>query len=272
MIKFEINNEEHILPSSVTIQNYVEIYKIKDLFSDDYFAAKLLSIVTNISIEDLLMSDYNQVNYLASEVMKMIPIDKPEFVDRIEIDGIKYGFIPDWKDMTFAEFADLDTLTTKKRDEVLSNLHIIASIMYRPVTTEKSLHDYEIEKYDVKKMKERAEIFKNKLDIKYVLGAQFFFYQIRKQVFKLFPSVFDTEIIDMDKNENVMDDEEINPESNFQKAYGWFFILNRIAGNDYKNHKVIYESTIMECLNQLSYLVDYDREQIRLQKKHNNIR
>lgn len=76
----------------------------------------------------------------------------------------------------------------------------------------------------------------------------------------------------MEENQNYVDVEEINPESNFQKAYGWFFILNRIAGNDYANHKIIYESTIMECLNQLSYLVDYDREQIRLHKKENNIR
>lgn len=76
----------------------------------------------------------------------------------------------------------------------------------------------------------------------------------------------------MDENKDIVDIEETDPESNFQKAYGWFFILNRIAGNDYKNHKVIYESTIMESLNQLSFLVDYDREQIRLQKKHNNIR
>lgn len=175
MIKFEINNKEYELPEFVSIKNYVDIFKIKDLFSDDYFSAKLLNIVTGIPIEEVLASDYSQVNYLATEILQKIPLKTPEFIDRFEIDGIKYGFIPDWKDMSFAEFADLDTLSTKKQDELLTNLHIIASIMYRPVTTEKSLHDYEIEKYDVKKMKKRAEIFKDKLDIKYVLGAQFFF-------------------------------------------------------------------------------------------------
>ena len=76
----------------------------------------------------------------------------------------------------------------------------------------------------------------------------------------------------MDEDKNRMDLEETNPESNFQKAYGWYLILNRVAGNDYQNHKIIYNSTIMEILNQLSFLLDYDREQIRLQKKHNNIR
>jgi len=76
----------------------------------------------------------------------------------------------------------------------------------------------------------------------------------------------------MDEDQAPLDIEETNPESNFQKAYGWFFILNRIAGNDYSNHEKIYNATIMECLNQLSFIVDFEREQIRLQKKQNNLR
>ena len=175
MIEFEIKDVKYQIPDVISIKNYVDIYKVKDLFSDDYFAAKLLNIVTGVPVEDALEGDYAEINYLATEILLKIPINKPEFIDRFEIDGIKYGFIPDWKDMTFAEFADLDTLSTKKEDEILSNLHIIAAIMFRPITDEVSEHDYQIEKYDVKKMKKRAEIFKNKLDIKYVLGAQFFF-------------------------------------------------------------------------------------------------
>ena len=175
MIKFEVNEKEYVLPDHISIKNYVEITKIKDLFSDDYFAAKLLNLVTGVPVEDALQSDYNEINYLAAEILQMIPFKKPEFIDRFTIDGVDYGFIPDWKEMTFAEFADLDTLSTKKEEEILQNLHIIAAIMFRPITEEVSKHDYQIEKYDVKTMKKRAELFKEKLDIKFVLGAQFFF-------------------------------------------------------------------------------------------------
>lgn len=175
MIKFEINGKEYVLPEFISVKNYIDIYKIKDLFSDDYFAAKLLNIVTGIELEEVLSSDYSQVNYLAAQLLQMIPLQKPEFIDRFEIDGKQYGFIPDWKDMTFAEFADLDTLSTKKEDELLNNLHIIAAIMFRPIIEERSKHDYDIEKYNVKTMKKRADVFKEKLDIKFVLGAQFFF-------------------------------------------------------------------------------------------------
>jgi hypothetical protein len=181
MIKFKIEQTEYQLPEFISIENYSKIYKIKDLFSEDYFAAKLINIVAGAPLNDLLQSDYQQVNYMATYLMNLFPLDKPKFYDRFEIDGVKYGFFPNWRDLTFAEFVDLDTISTKKPDELLDLLHILASIMYRPIVSEKSEHDYQIEKYDINKMKERAELFKKKLDVKYVLGAQFFFIKFAKR-------------------------------------------------------------------------------------------
>lgn len=71
----------------------------------------------------------------------------------------------------------------------------------------------------------------------------------------------------MEKNKIDLDDEDYDMESNFQKAFGWYVVTNRIAGNDFTKHEHIYEKTINEILNQLSYLISYDNEQIRLQKK-----
>jgi hypothetical protein len=181
MIKFKIEQTEYQLPEFISIENYAKIYKIKDLFSEDYFAAKLINIVSDAPLNDLLQSDYQQVNYMATYLMNLFPLDKPKFTDRFEIDGVQYGFFPNWRDLTFAEFVDLDTISTKKPDEILDLLHILAAIMYRPIISEKSEHDYQIEKYDIAKMKERAEVFKKKLDVKYVLGAQFFFIKFAKR-------------------------------------------------------------------------------------------
>ena len=175
MIKFKIDEVEYKVPDFISIENYTKIFKIRDLFSEDYFAAKLLNIVSGAKVEDLLESDYQEVSYLSAYVMSLIPVDKPEFKDRFEIDGVHYGFFPNWKDLTFAEFVDMDTISTKKADDLLNMLHILASIMYRPIIHERSKHDFDIEKYDLKKMEERAELFKTKLDVKYILGAQFFF-------------------------------------------------------------------------------------------------
>ena len=64
-----------------------------------------------------------------------------------------------------------------------------------------------------------------------------------------------------------MEDEETDDRNNFQKVYGWFVVINRIAGNDFTKHDYIYEKNLNEVLNQLSFLINYDQEQIRLQKK-----
>ena len=175
MIKFKIEDKEYELLDYISIGDYSKIYKVKDLFTDEYFAAKLLNLISGAPLQDLLQSDYQEVNYLSSYILSLIPTDKPKFEDRFELDGVTYGFFPNWKELTFAEFMDMDTISTKKPQELLDMLHILAAIMYRPIIEMKSDHDFKIEKYDVKTMQERAELFKNKLNVKYILGAQFFF-------------------------------------------------------------------------------------------------
>lgn len=175
MIKFKLEEQEYNVPDFISIENYSKIYKVKDLFSDDYFAAKIVNIISEAPLEELLEADYEQVQYLAAYIMSQIPLEKPKFIDRFELDGVHYGFFPNWRELSFAEFVDMDTISTKKPDELLNMLHILAAVMYRPIIEEKSQHDYKIEKYNVETMKERSELFKKKLDVKYILGAQFFF-------------------------------------------------------------------------------------------------
>lgn len=73
----------------------------------------------------------------------------------------------------------------------------------------------------------------------------------------------------MAENKNLMDVEEVSMGSDFQQAFGWYIVTNRIAGNDFAKHEFIYQKKAIEVLNQLSYLISYDQEQIRLQKKAN---
>lgn len=118
-------------------------------------------------------ANYNQIEMLSRYVMNLFP-QKEKFVDRFEFDGIKYGFIDTWRKMSFGEFVDLDTLMSKKDNDLLDNIHIITAILYRPIIEEDKKGNYKIEKYDPDTMEERAELFK-KLDIKYFIGAQVFF-------------------------------------------------------------------------------------------------
>jgi hypothetical protein len=183
MIKFSIDDKKYEIPDYISIENYVKIFKLKDIFSEDYFSAKIINLITDCPIEDLLEADAQEIHYLSSYIMTLLPDIKPDFIDRFELDGVQYGFFPQWRELTYAEFVDMDTISTKKPEELLNLLHILAAIMYRPIIEEKSEHDFKIEKYNVDSMKERAELFKKKLDIKYLLGAQFFFINFARKYF-----------------------------------------------------------------------------------------
>ena len=183
-IKFEIKKKEYELPDVLTIDHYTKIYKIKDLLEDKFYQTKLLSTITGAPNDLLLKTNHSQMNYLVEQLLGLFPNNKFPFFDKFELNGIEYGFIPSWKNMSFGEFVDLDTLMNKKEDEIIENLHIICAIMYRPIVSKKKEHDFIIEDYDVDSMIQRAEMFRKELDVKYVLGGNFFFSKFVKQSLK----------------------------------------------------------------------------------------
>lgn len=183
-VRFEIEGVEYTLPQFINIENYVKIFKIKEVFSDEFFAAKLLNILTGVPVEKVLEANWQEVQWLANYAMSLFPKEKPPFKDKFQIDEIEYGFIPSWRKLSFAEYVDLDTLLTKKPDEVLDFVHIITAIMYRPIISDPTQKEYIIEKYSQDTLYQRAELFKKKLNISYYIGSQFFFIQFAEKYSK----------------------------------------------------------------------------------------
>lgn len=176
-ITFEIKKQQYQLPEVLTIDHYIKVYKMKDFLEEQFFQAKLISTITGADFDLLLKTNHSNIIFLSNHLVSLFPDTKYPFYDKFILEGVEYGFLPSWKNMSFAEFIDLDTLLNKKPEEIMDNLHIICAIMYRPIVKKKKEHDFLIEDYDVKSMVERAELFRQKLDVKYVLGGQFFFSQ-----------------------------------------------------------------------------------------------
>jgi len=187
MIEFNLDGKDYEIKEYLSIGDYQKIFKVKDLFEDDYFKAKVVNLLTDCPMETLLEADNHKVDFLATSIFAMVPRQPINLIDRFTIDGIDYGYLPSYKKISFGEFVDLDTLLTKKPEEVIDFLHIITAIMYRPITKTKTKHEFEIEKYDAKTLEERAELFKQKLDIKFTLGGQFFFTQFAKNYSSYIP-------------------------------------------------------------------------------------
>jgi hypothetical protein len=174
-IEFTLNKIDYELPDFLTIGDYMKVFKVKDLFEDEYLKAKVINLLTDCPIETLLAAENHKIDFIATTIFAMVPKPPYNLIDRFELDGVQYGYLPSYKEISFGEFADLDTLLTKKPEEIIENMHIIAAIMYRPIVNEKSKHNFKIQKYDMNTLDERAELFKKKLDVKFALGGQFFF-------------------------------------------------------------------------------------------------
>jgi hypothetical protein len=180
MIEFNLNDKEYKLKEFLSIGDYQKIFKVKDLFEDQYLNDKVINLLTECPMNELLDADAYKIQFLATSIFAMVPRQPVVLIDRFELDGVHYGYLPSYKKLSFAEFIDLDTLLSRKPEEVIENLHIITAMMYRPIIKERSKYDFDIQKYDSSTIEERAELFKNKLDIKYTLGGQFFFIQFVK--------------------------------------------------------------------------------------------
>jgi hypothetical protein len=186
-VTFKLQGKDYELPNYLSIGDYVKIFKIKDLFEDEYMKAKVVNLLTDCPMETLIDAENHKVDFLATTIFAMVPRPPYNLIDRFTLDGVDYGYLPSYKEITFGEFVDLDTLLTKKPDEIMDYLHIICAIMYRPIVSEKSKHNFKIEKYNQETLNDRAELFKNKLEVKFALGGQFFFINFGKTYLSFIP-------------------------------------------------------------------------------------
>jgi hypothetical protein len=56
-------------------------------------------------------------------------------------------------------------------------------------------------------------------------------------------------------------------EGNFQKRFGWYIVLNRVAQDDITRHKEVTIQTIIAVMNQLSYILEKERIEVAIQKQ-----
>lgn len=91
----------------------------------------------------------------------------------ITIDGVEYGFIPDWEAFTTGEWIDLETYV----EDFWANAHKVMSVLYRPIER-RSGEIYTIAPYSAK---EPSEAFKE-LPADLFAGAMLFFSTSRREL------------------------------------------------------------------------------------------
>ncbi len=165
----------------ITIEQYQNVWKAYEKSTHAHESVRLaIECLAGLEQGALQNAQWHEIEK-AGELLAWFISDpdastlKQPLQNKIKLNGRWYGFIPNWTTLTVGEFADLDTYCNQGMFE---NLHIIMSILYRPIALER--HDsYEIESY-VPSKERKAEMLNLKMDV--AIGALVFFCNIEKEL------------------------------------------------------------------------------------------
>lgn len=156
--------------SEITLNQYLRFSKtLQDNPDDETFVAiQMVSIFCNLKIEQVMQIPAYDFEEIIEQLSKVLQ-DKPTLVRQFKLNGVKYGFVPNFDEESIGTFSYIDTLIGSE-----DNWTKLMSAMYRPIT--KSLGNmYEIQKFQGDKF---AEEFANiKMDC--VIGSLIFFWTLR---------------------------------------------------------------------------------------------
>ena len=165
--------------NELSLGRYIRIMKVlrsEEKIHELEKIIRILNCISDIPKIDLYGLDVKSIGKLCAHLTSFLESEpEDELKHFIKVEGIEYGFHPKLVDMTLGEFVDLETYTENIED----NLHLILSILYRPVTA-KSGDKYRIEDY--KPNRERADLFKKHLTVGDFNGASVFFYDLGRQL------------------------------------------------------------------------------------------
>lgn len=159
--------------SEITLGQYQKFEKLntKENQNSSFLLQKMVQIFCNIDLKDVAKIRYSDVQAIVQDLNSVFDT-KPKLINKIVLDGVKYGFIPNLDDMTLGEYIDLDTNIVDWQ-----TMHKAMAVVFRPITFEQR-NKYQIEKY---KGKLNESLFKE-MPLDVALGAQSFFLSLGQEL------------------------------------------------------------------------------------------
>lgn len=147
-----------------------------------------IQAITGLKRDDIRKIDVTQIEKIVTAYANGLKNDEKVFKQFIEIDGIKFGFHPNLKSMTFGEWLDLSELSKNFPHQ----LPELMCILYRPVTAEINMQ-YKIEEYDSDVHLKYAPQMR-KLNLANVNAALLFFSTLRNDLVSNTPEYLEQEL------------------------------------------------------------------------------
>jgi len=147
-----------------------------------------IQAITGLKRDDIRKIDVTQIEKIVTAYANGLKNDEKVFKQFIDIDGIKFGFHPNLKSMTFGEWLDLSELSKNFPHQ----LPELMCILYRPVTAEINMQ-YKIEEYDSDVHLKYAPQMR-KLNLANVNAALLFFSTLSKDLVTNTPAYLEQEL------------------------------------------------------------------------------
>ena len=134
----------------------------------EYLNIKKIEIFCNLTQAEVYNIQLGNI-YSISEKIDMILEEQSQLVQKFELNGIKFGWVPELDKLSYGEFLDLNSNISD-----WSTMQVAMGVLYRPIKKELSNGLYNIEKY--KGDKYHKELLNMPMDA--VIGSMVFFWNL----------------------------------------------------------------------------------------------
>ena len=159
--------------NDITLEQYQKFALINTEEQDkEFFMFKTIEIFCGVDISLVSKMRLKDAESISNEVLEVLNTNIP-FTNKFELEGVKYGFIPDLQQISLGEFIDLEEGLGDSK-----NFHKATAVMFRPIMKEAG-ELYTIDGYEAST--EMHHIMK-KAPLGIVSAAIVFFYNIVKEL------------------------------------------------------------------------------------------
>jgi hypothetical protein len=161
--------------NDITLEQYQKFALINTEEQDkEFFMFKTIEIFCGVDIALVSKMRLSDAESISNEVLEVLQQNVP-FTNKFELDGVKYGFIPDLQAISLGEFIDLEEGLSKDKD-----FHKAAAVMFRPIVKEFG-ELYTIDGYEAST---EAHHVMKQAPVGIISAAIVFFYNIAKELLK----------------------------------------------------------------------------------------
>jgi len=226
----------------VTLEKWLKLIDFKQ-GSKSKEAQKTIAALSNIPKDLINQLELKDVAVIMSKLADLQAEQNSSLKRIIKIDGKRYGFHPNFDELTLGEYADLETLI---KNGVDNNMPKLMAILYRPIVEEKN-DVYTIEAYDGEISMRANEEDVSRTSAK----CADFFLHFRERIINDFAIIFDGAA---EGNETAI------ATQSFAEKWSWFGVMYRLTNADISKLDAITKLNLLEALTWLSYETDLESQ------------